>query len=613
MSLNLNNCSKKLFIALMVAMVFISGCNNGVVLEAPSPPAFVQKVPDDWQAYQKEKVANKESYIQDHQIAFDWFADFAFSNTEGVPYIILKLLPVVAPEYWGSDANFLDAVGLFMDERQGNYPVARGIGISALARGSDFSNIDYSSFTCAACHIGRVVKNNGEIEYIDGGVNTEFNIVKFRVNVAKTLQKIYGGETDRKKQEQLVIDAFLTGLDSIQKKNKTYFYNNYRNGSVNWDADYERQQIELFRKTAPTIISRFAQTSMEEFEAYGALLDKNYKGFQTRSLEGFPGMADATGISSSNGYRNLKKGTFTKFFASWVLPTSPGITDFMSVWEQGKREATWDPTHKALINGGGQWNGNIPIPMYRNLAAQLTLGLDDNDIRVAAFGVELLTGLPASVYPFNVDVALAKKGEGLFRDNCAQCHQPHNGKIYTDIGTNLDRSYVVNWLIRKGGITGFYDTCSPETTVVLDKGPVQPCAEYKGVSLKGKKNLIMATNSDHHGYNARPLSGIWAQAPYLHNGSVPTAYHLLVPSSRPKTFIKSRLRYDQELLGFEWRDEGFSLSNEPNGYVFDTESFATFSNAGHDTDIVENGITYKLDWSDDVAGAKAIIEYMKTL
>ena len=37
-------------------------------------------------------------------------------------------------------------------------------------------------------------------------------------------------------------------------------------------------------------------------------------------------------------------------------------------------------------------------------------------------------------------------------------------------------------------------------------------------------------------YKARPLNGIWATAPYLHNGSVPTLYQLLLPAKdRPKT------------------------------------------------------------------------------
>ncbi|MFY0540739.1 hypothetical protein [Nannocystis pusilla] len=36
-------------------------------------------------------------------------------------------------------------------------------------------------------------------------------------------------------------------------------------------------------------------------------------------------------------------------------------------------------------------------------------------------------------------------------------------------------------------------------------------------------------------YKARPLNGIWASSPYLHNGSVPTLHDLLLPAAqRPR-------------------------------------------------------------------------------
>jgi mono/diheme cytochrome c family protein len=590
----------------------LSACSEKP-LEAPEPPAVVKQAPNNWSAHQQKKMAEKTQYIRDHQTAFDWFADFAFSQKDGVPYILLRLLPVVAPEVWGSEENFLDVVGLFNDERQAGYPMPRGIGISVLARKDLFSTIDYTSFTCAACHIGRVLKDDGSTEYIDGGVNAEFNIVLYRVKVYQTLQKLFGSETDAEKKNSLAIDGFLNALGEAQAKSPRFFYKAYNNAWVNLDENYERQQIELFKKSAADYITTFATRAENEYHGYAALLNKNYAGFQQRSLEGFPGMADATGISAVNGYIGLKEGALTKYFASFVLPTSPGMTDFMSVWEQDKRKAEWDGKHKRLINGGGQWNGNIPIPMYRNLAAQLTLGLKDNDIRVAAFGVDLLDGLPASVYPFDVDVELAKKGQVLFAEHCAQCHQPHNGKVYSNLNVNLDRSYVVNWLIRKGGIGGFYDQCSPDTSVNMGGKEVKPCAEFDGVSLAGKKELIMSPNASHHGYNARPLSGIWAQAPYLHMGSVPTIYHLLVPSERPDSFVKSRLDYDKKLLGFAWQDEPAASQDSVHSYLFDTTSFPTFSKLGHDADVEEGGKTYKLDWSKDKEGAWALIEYMKTL
>ncbi len=53
-------------------------------------------------------------------------------------------------------------------------------------------------------------------------------------------------------------------------------------------------------------------------------------------------------------------------------------------------------------------------------------------------------------------------------------------------------------------------------------------------------------------YKARPLNGIWASAPYLHNGSVPSLYHLLLPANqRPISFHVGSRKFDPRNVGFE--------------------------------------------------------------
>jgi hypothetical protein len=143
--------------------------------------------------------------------------------------------------------------------------------------------------------------------------------------------------------------------------------------------------------------------------------------------------------------------------------------------------------------------------------------------------------------------------------------------------------------------------------------PARPCAEYRGVSMEGKSKFVMTAPRVHDGYNALPLTGLWAQAPYLHNGSVPTLYHLLMPSERPVVFMKSRLDFDPEKVGFFWDANLEQPSGIKEGYLYDTASTPAISNAGHDADITIDDVTYKLDWSDDSAGAMALIEYLKTL
>jgi mono/diheme cytochrome c family protein len=576
-------------------------------------PVWAQTAPSggEWRAEQERRSKALDAYISRKPVAYRWFADFPFGLTGGAPFIILKLLPKLAPEEWGSGNNFLDVAGLFIDERDPTYPIARGFGWTGLARDDANGAVDYAALSCGACHIGRVRLDDGSFRYLDGGVNAQFNLVQYRVRVRNTIEKITAGATTPEEKIERATRAILTALDKAHAQDKNYFYKNYSFAGRRFDAAYETRQIELFMQDAPAIVGKYLTRAGLEYVSLLDLIYKNYKGFEEQMAQGFGGMADATGVSTSMVYAAAEaRGENPD--PKTNLPPTPGITDFMAVWEQEKRLARWSADHTQLVDGGGQWNGNIPIPIFRNLAAELTLGLGrDTDIRIAAFSEDLLRDLPAPVYPFPVDLALAKKGAALFEENCAACHRPHNGKVY-DLGADLGRARVVSDIIAKNARDSFTKICPPTRVVEMPPSGdrIAPCAKFEGVSLENRADVSMADPARHEGYNALPLGGVWAQAPYLHNGSVPTLYHLLVPRERPAVFIKSRLDYDKKLVGFSWEVPQTLMRDE--GYRFDTTAFPALSNKGHDKDVIEDGKTLKLDWSDDVAGAMAIVEYLKT-
>jgi|HubBroStandDraft_6_1064221.scaffolds.fasta_scaffold21309_2 hypothetical protein len=105
-------------------------------------------------------------------------------------------------------------------------------------------------------------------------------------------------------------------------------------------------------------------------------------------------------------------------------------------------------------------------------------------------------------------------------------------------------------------------------------------------------------------YKARPLDGIWATPPYLHNGSVPNLYTLLSPvAERPKTFYLGNREYDPVNVGYH--TEGF-----PGGLMLDT-SIRGNSNSGHEFNNGSGkGIIGPLLTPDE---RRALIEYLKTL
>ena len=578
-------------------------------LEAPKGPPVVNAVPDDWEAFKHTKMAARDAHEAAHQLAFNRFADFAESETDGIPYLVLKLMPVVAPEFWGQGDDFLSVMGLFYDERLPGAPVPRGMGFSALSRVDPKGDIDYASFSCGACHIGRVRLDDNKIYYLDGGINSEFNVVGYRKRLNQSIAKMANGETDQAKQLPLVREKILAALDKVHAADPNYFYKDFSYEGRHFDAAYEQMQIDLFKSNADKIIQQFISHHVNEYEGWKKFVAKYYQGAETQLLDGLPGTEDAIGFNTVKANANLKKNPLTKPFASLALPPSHGLTDIMAVWEQNLHDPLWNDDKSDVINGGGQWTGHIPLPIYKNIAAQLTIGYENVDVRVSAFAEEVLDKMPAAVYPFAVDTALAKKGQALFAENCAACHQPHNGKVYRHMGTDMGRANIAGLFVTLGAISGFTDVCGADTVVQMYGKDVKPCGQYKGVSMEGRKSLAMTPTKLHDGYNALPLVGLWAQAPYLHNGSVPTLYHLLVPNERPAVFIKSRLGYDQKLVGFAW-EQGAELKE---GYVFDTRLAPALSNKGHDKNIVQDGKTFKLDWSDDKDGAFALIEYLKTL
>lgn len=106
----------------------------------------------------------------------------------------------------------------------------------------------------------------------------------------------------------------------------------------------------------------------------------------------------------------------------------------------------------------------------------------------------------------------------------------------------------------------------------------------------------LAERSPILGYKGRPLNGIWATAPYLHNGSVRSLYQLLLPpEQRERSFAVGSREFDP-------KDVGYVSSTSANHSTFVTGAKGN-SNAGHD---YGNGKLTEYD-------RRALIEFMKTL
>ena len=195
-----------------------------------------------------------------------------------------------------------------------------------------------------------------------------------------------------------------------------------------------------------------------------------------------------------------------------------------------------------------------------------------------------LESLQPPKYPYQIDHASAKRGEAVFNANCAQCHgtyganeeYPNRIVPIDEVGTDPARLSALTPVHREGYEASWFAHFG-EHKVVADPG----------------------------GYVAPPLDGIWASAPYFHNGSVPTLWHVLHPGRRPVVWTRSENGYDRAKVGLEITacdraPKTFATSHERRSY-FDTTKFGK-SAAGH-------AFPDALDKDEK----RDVLEYLKTL
>ena len=122
--------------------------------------------------------------------------------------------------------------------------------------------------------------------------------------------------------------------------------------------------------------------------------------------------------------------------------------------------------------------------------------------------------------------------------------------------------------------------------------------DYAQRGLARWRDTLLDTKPPAGPYAPRPLHGIWAAAPYLHNGSVPTLHDLLLPpDQRPKTFALGARDYDPAKLGFV-----VSQDCKPKDCLVDT----TLTDYGNSN----GGHVFGTDMSE--ADRTALLEYLKT-
>jgi len=264
--------------------------------------------------------------------------------------------------------------------------------------------------------------------------------------------------------------------------------------------------------------------------------------------------------------------------------------------EEWPNDSFWRPENWSVLDGKPELKV-VQMPVE-------VMGTDRQQSRVL---IERRVNLPASLG--------LRPSEHL--NSRGQCNLPIS-EAPTASHDTLSASFVLALMavVDKSITQWFKDKPSHAHLEAEMRGPRPNCQNalvFRNVRPVGAPETTRAEMSAVNHYRARPLDGVWATAPYLHNGSVPTLQDMLIPQDkRPKEFCVGSRQFDPVKVGLATKD------GEPCGAwtSFDTRQLGN-SNAGHSFEGTE---TNPKKLPNGIVGPElkkrerdALVEYLKTL
>ncbi|KAA6172761.1 cytochrome c [Pseudomonas marginalis] len=592
----------RIFSRVLLLILSLLGLALAVVLYYVLNPKLPDYVPVDQVHYQDQwTTADRQVYYFTPQ----------GTQVKGLRYDWFTALELPFSEQRFAEPAYLARFGFLVDPRQQATPQNPGNLPAGFARHKNAgSNAEFLDITCAACHTGEL-RFNGQALRIDGGAAQHV--------LPSSVPTLRGGSFGQ------ALVASLTATYYNPLKFRRFAHNVLGD---QYDAQYDQLRQD-FKKSLDTFLK--------------VAWNDTHRGLYP--TEEGPGRTDAFGRIANASFGDAISPD------NYRIANAP--VDYPQLWDMW----TFDWV---------QWNGSAQQPMARNIGEALGVGatLDFFDsagqplkgearypssVRVRDLNLieETLQRLKPPTWPealFGaVDKPLAARGRALFAENCAGCHVPSvtlvNGRpvqqlkmlpvdyIGTDPGT---ASNIANQRYDLSALQ--WDPAElAQLNVELHPTPTEPL-DLRSLSVAKGLAYVTAFVEEHAyraagitpaerprldgyglpigvrelwAYKARPLAGVWATPPFLHNGSVPTLYQLLSPQyERSRTFYKGTFDYDPRHLGY--RTEAFK-----NAFLFDTNITGNH-NSGHEfragkrgNGVIGRGLEPEERW--------ALLEYLKVL
>jgi hypothetical protein len=445
---------------------------------------------------------------------------------------------------------------------------------------------DYVGMTCAACHEGELTYKGQHVR-IDGGIGHKFDMQAYIRDLDGALRATL---TETAKFDRFAARLGATTQDAREKLHKRV----------------EGEAARVNEYATRTSVTPYPW-GPGRVDALTMITDR-----VTATLTGIPENW-STGIAPVKPpfLWNAPHGEWTQWSAFTQDPIGRNLGETMGVY------MPIDLTSKSPAEG-----------LFKSAAAISELERAESQLERLA-----PPSWPEEVFG-KIDRAKAKVGQALFIDYCASCHnawpyrwtEPNQyGKSFILVGL-VPQTYVAtdrtqSKALRPFAITGELSKYLPpefrgkevlptDLLLVLLQGEIRERAiaelkltESQAASLHGYRGLPIKRGPEGV-WKAAPRDGVWATAPFLHNGSVPNLYEMLIPAAeRTKKFY----------LGgdFDSIKVGLDTTATSGTFLMDTMLLGN-SNAGHS---FQNGPR-----GDGVIGPLltddqrwALVEYLKSI
>jgi hypothetical protein len=518
----------------------------------------------------------------------EWFYHFSQGSALVSYDIFLNMEAAGSEELFRADAN-IARFGLIPEEASAYNPDGLAIGIAKTTIAPNevkgWEPEEYAGVTCAACH-ETDLSYKGKRVRIDAGVN-KADMASFFRALDDAMQTTL---TDSARFDRLATRLKADGRDGKDRLRKR--------------LERDAGRIHSIVSTLPTPTS------------WG------------------PGRFDALTFIS-----NLVQVSMAGLRENWNPGTAPVKPPFL-----------WNSPHGEWA----QWNAIIQSPIARNLGeavgSYMAVDLHSKTPAEGLFTSNAALGelqrvesqldrlappsWPEEVFG-KIDRDKAKAGKALFVEYCSGCHnawpyrwsEPNKfGKRFILVGL-VPEVYVGTdpqafAAISPFALSGRFAEYLPEEFRGKDVVPsrvLQPTFQHSILETairtqKVSQEQLLELNGyrvlpqprpPERVWKAAPRDGVWATAPFLHNGSVPNLYEMLIPASeRTKKFCVGR-EFDPVKVGLD------ITSCSPGAFVMDTALLGN-SNAGHSFQDGPrgNGIIGPLLKDDE---RWALVEYLKSI